>query len=656
MQIPRAFFSLDPEFLNQYKEKQPEWGPLGYLVYKRTYANVKENGTMEEFWETCQRVIEGMYQIQKGHCKNLGLPWSDNKAQRSAQEAYQRMFEFKWLPPGRGLSKMGTEVMFKKGGMMLNNCGFVSTKDIGNKNIPNAFSEPFCWLMDASCLGVGVGFDTKGAGTVDIIQPKKSETFVVEDSREGWVDFIRQLLESYVNTDVPYPVADYSKVRPKGSPIKTFGGTASGPEALMLLVERISKLMYRYYGNKIDSRGIVDIANSIGECVVSGGTRRTAEIAFGNPEDVDFLHLKDYLENPEAKEWPRWASNNSVIVDEHTDFSRLAKLTAQNGEPGYLFLENARRFGRMKDPENWLDKEAYAANPCMEQTLHDKEICCLVETFPSKCTDFEDFQRTLKFAYLYAKTVTLVPTHHERTNAVMLKNRRIGCSQSGTQDNIELRGLREHLRWCNEGYKYVCELDEQYSNWLAIRPSIKKTSQKPSGSVSKLCSVREGIHESKGEYELQAIRIHDTSPLLPRLKEANFRIEDCQYARNTKVVYFPMHYPRKRKRNPTMWEQLEMAALMQEYWADNQISVTIDFDQETEGPEIQRALESYAHRLKGVSFLPRTNHNYAQPPKQVITREEYEAYKATLKPLDLSGIRTKEVEEKFCDGGLCEIK
>ena len=122
MRIPNGDFRLDPDFLEKYKDKQPNWGPLGYLTYKRTYANDLPDGTSEEFWQTTARVIEGMFRVIQGHCENYHLPWSDEKAQAMAQEAYERMFAFKWLPPGRGLSKMGTASMYKVGGACLNNC------------------------------------------------------------------------------------------------------------------------------------------------------------------------------------------------------------------------------------------------------------------------------------------------------------------------------------------------------------------------------------------------------------------------------------------------------------------------------------------------------------------------------------------------------
>lgn len=653
--VPRAPFSLDEDFLDYYKKAKPEFGPMGYVVFKRTYAATKEDGTTEEFWETCKRVVEGVYQIQKGHCTQLNLPWSDSKAQRSAQTMFETMFDFKWLPPGRGLSKMGSEVLFEVGGACLNNCGFVSTA-----NIDEDFSGPFHWLMLMSMFGVGVGFDTLGVDAEVEVAPVPTEwkPWVVEDSREGWCDYVKAALESFVDPSSPWLIPDTHKVRPKGAPLKRFGGTASGPEALHLLHSHFIKLRAKYANKRVDSTFIVDVCTVIGECVVSGGVRRTAEIALSDVYDEAFLALKDYANNPEASEYPRWASNNSVLWNgewRREDIKNVAEKIRLNGEPGVINMELARSHGRLADPRNDLDERAVGTNPCAEQTLWDKELCCLVETFPVNCRSESDYEEALKCAYLYAKTVTLVPTHDATTNAVMLRNRRIGCSQSGIQDSIAKVGLTEHLYWCREGYNYVQELDKIYSDWLCIPRSIKTTSVKPSGTVSKLVGTREGIHDSKGTYEYQTMRITADSPLVDILEKANYRVEDDVMVPNTKVVYFPMEYKRLRERPMTMWEQLELAALMQFHWADNQVSVTVDFDPETEGPEIATALEMYMPRLKGVSFLPRSDHGYAQAPKIVISKEEYESYKAQLLPIDFSGMGTHEAEDKFCDGGLCEL-
>ena len=189
----RSFY-LSSSFVEEYENKQPTWGfnGMGYFVYKRTYARPLSNGQTEEWYQTVKRVVEGVYNVQKIHCKRFGLPWNDRKAQSSAQEMFRRMWDFKFLPPGRGLWAMGTDIMYDKGSAALNNCGFVSTKDIAVD-----FAAPFCFLMDMSMLGVGVGGDCKGAGTITIREPDVDPGTIhrISDSREGVMDLGKKFKE-----------------------------------------------------------------------------------------------------------------------------------------------------------------------------------------------------------------------------------------------------------------------------------------------------------------------------------------------------------------------------------------------------------------------------------------------------------------------------
>ncbi len=650
----RERFRLDEEFLAEYAGRQPEWGPLGYVTFKRTYARTLPDagGRTEEYWETCRRVVEGCYTIQINHCRNLKLPWNPDKAQRSAQEMYRLMWGFKFLPPGRGLWMMGTNYIYERGSAALNNCAFVSTAEIDF-----TFSEPFCFLMDMSLLGVGVAFDTKGAGTVRVVEPQRAEyTHVVDDSKEGWVDLIRCLLDAYVGACKRPARIDYSQIRPQGSPIRTFGGIAPGPGPLIECVENIDKVLKPRMGQWISSTDITDLMNVVGKCVVSGGVRRTAELALGAPDDEAYLKLKDpEIHGDKLTAW-RWASNNSVATNTGMDYSRLGAQTAKNGEPGYFWLDNARAYGRMKDGANWRDAKVAGTNPCAEQSLESYEICNLVETFPSLHASFDEYKRTLKFAYLYAKTVTLVPTHNERTNAIMLRNRRIGLSQSGIVESFERHGRRTHLEWCDKGYQYICDLDRIYSQWLCIPESIKKTSVKPSGTVSLLPGVTPGIHYPHARHYLRAIRLDKTSPLVEPLRQAGYHIEESVYGDNTWVAYFPvMHENFERsKTDVSIWEQVENAAQMQYYWADNQVSVTVTFKPE-EAKDLPKILELYETRLKSVSFLPLTDHQYAQAPYQEISEEMYLHALSRLKPIAFQGLNTDEAQDLYCDGDKCEV-
>lgn len=473
----------------------------GGFASHNTYARDLPDGTTEEWWQTCRRVIEGCFNIQKIHCRQQGLPWDEAKAQVSAQEMYRRMFCFKWSPPGRGLWMMGTDVVYERGAAALLNCGFHSTDRIGED-----FSAPYTFLMDLSMLGVGIGLDTRGAGKVRIHTPKLWDSFTVEDTREGWVALLAVVLESFVGKGAFPSVIDYTKVRGRGVPLKTFGGIASGPRPLQDLIQNIVNLLLPSgvtatfdvkedlaWGTidkatisldgigepyRITSTQIVDLANYVGKAVVAGGIRRTAEIMFGDPTDQDFVNLKQDLV---ALNDRRWASNNSIFAPVGMDYSPILDSLIKNGEPGLCWMDNVRRFSRMNGVADDKDRRVMGLNPCMEQPLESAECCNLVETYPAHHDSYADFQKTLKMAYLYAKTVTLVPTHIPRANAIMTRNRRIGCSMSGIVQAMQKLGRRQFLTWCNQGYDYIQQLDRIYSDWLGIPLSIKTTTVKPSG-------------------------------------------------------------------------------------------------------------------------------------------------------------------------------
>ena len=647
-------FRLEDNFVDNYRGKNPSWGPLGYFTYKRTYARpVSEDGNTEEFWQTCRRVVEGVYTTQMRHCEALMLPWSRSKAQRSAQEMYRRMWEFKFLPPGRGLWSMGTKALEKVGGACLNNCAFVSTEGLNNQN----FADPFCFLMDMSMLGVGVGADTKGEGNVTISNPGYSNVcYVVEDSREGWVDLIRTVLSSYTS-DVLQPLEiDYSNIRKKGEPLKVFGGKSSGYEPLEKLVGSLKELLTPKDEKPylLTSSIIVDIFNLIGKCVVSGGIRRTAEIMLGDPADKEFLSLKDDQEKLMSH---RWASNNSVFGTVGMDYTELASKIAKGSDVGFFWLDNAQKYSRLLDPPDNKDSLVRGINPCGEQSLESFELCCLVETFPSNHESMEDYKRTLKFAYLYAKTVTLIPTHNKRTNAVMMRNRRIGCSQSGIVQAMRKFGRRDYLLMCDIGYKYIKELDALYSNWLCVPRSKKMTSVKPSGTVSLLAGTTPGIHYPHSEFYIRNVRLNDMSPLLPIMKNAGFPVEKDQYADNTWVVSFPireLHYDRS-KDEVSIWEQVHNAVSMQKYWADNQVSITVTFKPEEE-KDIKLVLECFDDCLKSISFLKSDPAViYPQAPYIKISEEKYVELQNKIRPLEIFG-STHEKDDTFCDGDSCEIE
>jgi adenosylcobalamin-dependent ribonucleoside-triphosphate reductase len=641
---------------------------LGEITFIRTYSRVKEDGTKERWHEVCRRVIEGMYSVQKNHAKDNRLPWNDNKAQKSAQEAFQRMFELKWTPPGRGLWAFGTPMtMEKRNSASLQNCAMVSTRDI-DRNDPGAL---FAWVMDALMLGIGVGFDTLGQDKqMSIYAPTEpASIYDIPDTREGWVESVRLLINSFLRQNQPIQEFNYDLIRPLGAPIKGFGGVASGPAPLIDLHTRIRNVIGSRAGELLDSRAIVDIVNLIGTCVVSGNVRRSATLALGTPEDDGFINLKNPEVFPERNSYdpekPGWAwmSNNSIAAEVGTKYEDYVDLIADNGEPGFIWLDVARNYGRLADAPDYKDSRIMGFNPCAEQPLESYELCTLVEVHLNRHDSKEDFLKTLKFAYLYGKTVTLMPTHWQQTNGIMQRNRRIGTSLTGIAAFADEHGLPVIRDWMDEGYNTIRKYDHSYSEWLCVRESVRVTTVKPSGSVSLLSGATPGVHWGPGgEFYLRAIRFGNQDPMLHLFKAAGYKIEADLVSANTSVVYFPVASGHKRsEKQVSLFEKIGLAATAQKYWSDNGVSVTLSFDKDTEKKFVAPALNMYEGQLKAVSFLPMGDKVYPQQPYSEITREEYNAYVGTIGKIDWSaiydGVENLEAEgEAYCSTDACEIK
>ena len=668
-------FKLSSDFIESYQKLEAPFGfkdaasnSLGEITFIRTYSRMKEDGTKERWFEVCKRVIEGMYSVQKNHAKENRLPWNDYKAQKSAQEAYERMFNLKWTPPGRGLWAFGTPMtMEKRNSSALQNCAMVSTRDL-DRNDPGAL---FAWVMDALMLGIGVGFDTLGQEKEMLIcdPTEPPSVYEIPDTREGWVESVRLLINSYLRPNQPIQQFEYSLIRPLGAPIKGFGGVASGPEPLIDLHNRITKIVGSRAGDKFDSRAIVDIVNLIGTCVVSGNVRRSATLALGNPEDKDFSNLKNAEVFPERNSYdpknPGWAwmSNNSIAAEVGTNYEDYVDLIADNGEPGFIWLDVARKYGRLADAPDNKDYRVMGFNPCAEQPLESYELCTLVEVHLNRHDDREDFLRTLKFAYLYGKTVTLMPTHWQITNGIMQRNRRIGTSLTGIASFADTKGMPALRDWMDSGYNKIRGYDKKYSEWLCVRESIRVTTVKPSGSVSLLSGATPGVHWGPGgAFYLRAIRFGNTDPMLYLLKTAGYKVEADLVSANTSVVYFPVASEHLRsEKDVSLFEKIGLAATAQKYWSDNGVSVTLSFDKETEKKHVAPALHLYEGELKAVSFLPMGNQTFPQQPYSNITREEYNSYVGKIGKIDWSAIydgveNLESLGEAYCSTDACEIK
>lgn len=670
-------FHLSDQFVAKYEDKPIPWGfdigggnSLGETVFYTNYSRVKADGTKERWPEVCRRVVEGMYSILKDHCLQQRTPWNHNKAQRSAEEAYDRLFHLQWTPPGRGLWCMGTELVNgEKNSAALQNCGFLSTQSLTVRDPGLLFGR----LMDMSMHGIGLGFDTLGAGGLVIQEPAEGFfDFQVPDTREGWVESIDILLQSFLKPGRALARFDYSLLRPQGAPLKRFGGFASGPDPLREVHETIVRLLSGRSGELVTTRDITDIFNLVGKCVVAGGARRSAELALGQPDDTDFISLKNWAlpENAErtgADGWS-WLSNNSVEANVAGDYSHLVDGIVLNGEPGLVYLDMCRAYGRLKDGVNNKDHRVAGVNPCGEQTLEHWELCTLVEVHLPNHKDLEDFNRSLKFAYLYGKAVTLLPTHWPETNEVMTRNRRIGTSITGIVQFIEENHSIPELRsWLDSGYDEVTNWDVRYSEWLGVRESIKRTSVKPSGSVSLLSGVTPGAHwpVAAGRY-FRRQRLAITHPMVAVLRAAGYHIEPAYGSEKTTVVVkYPVIGPDIRSQSEvSLWEKASLAAELQYYWSDNAVSVTLTFDPETEAEQVGPVISAFQGKLKAMSFLAIDPNSYPQMPYEAIDESdtqavaEFDHYLQSLDKIDMSSlylIAEDAISEKYCTTDSCEI-
>lgn len=409
-------YQLSEQFLSKYKNKQPNWGTLGFITYKRTYARrIESENRTENWWETIRRVIEGNYNLP------VNDPRPNEEIIKEMELTYDLMFNFAILPPGRSLWMSGTEYAKTKGDALIN-CWFVACRPqsyISGK--PKRVSMPFVFLFDQCMKGGGVGFSVENKNVnkipkvknyvnltvvcdrqhkdfnkfeclvVSKVPEKHDVCYRIEDSRQGWCEALKYVIDEHWNPKKKFVnlVIDISDVRPQGEPIKGFGGVASGPNALIELLQFTNSLINSRITGKLSPIDCVDIMNFIGRTVVAGNVRRSAEISLADPDNIEFINMKNWRlpalldnDNERAKLTDedianlelmrelqlshRWASNNSIIIDyKFDDFEKIAEGINSNGEPGMFNIFMAQNFGRIIDGYNpYADPEVEGQNPC----------------------------------------------------------------------------------------------------------------------------------------------------------------------------------------------------------------------------------------------------------------------------------------------------
>ena len=629
------------------------WGPVGYLTYKRTYARRKNeedsNSSTEEFPETIDRVLNACQtQLKVGF------------SEEELEKARKYFLQLKGIVAGRFLWQLGTKTVDTLGLLSLQNCALTVVNDP---------IKPFIWTFDALMLGSGVGFNIQKENVHEIPRVKysvkvirqdtKDADFILPDSRQGWISLLKKLLEAHFITGKGFTYSTIC-IRSKGSPIKSFGGVASGPDDLCNGIEEINKVLNNRVNKKLRPIDILDIMNLIGSIVVSGNVRRSAEIALGDMEDMQYLNAKRW----DKGNIPNWRSmsNNSVICN---DINYLPEQFWQgysgNGEPyGLVNLNLLRSTGRLGEFE-YKDLEVAGVNPCAEQGLADKETCCLAEIFLPNISSKEELIDVAKILYRINKHSLRLPCHLEDTEKIVHKNMRMGIGITGY-----LQSTPEQKSWLSDTYKELRKFDKEYSVKQGWPESIKLTTIKPSGTLSLLAGVTAGGHPGYAQYFIRRIRVASNSNLVSICKTAGYKVDwqknfDGSIDRTTVVIDFPCSYPKGTvlAEHMTAVDQLEIVKKLQTEWSDNAVSVTVYYKQE-ELPSIKSWLqENYNSSVKSVSFLLHQAHGFLQAPFEQITEEQYNSMIKKVKPITSMLLTTNDdalLDNLECVGGHCPIR
>lgn len=636
---------ITPEFLEKYRGRQPNWGfnGLGYIVYKRTYARLLENGETEEWFQTVARCVNGAQKIGAGY------------TQEEAERLYDHIFNLRGNFAGRMLWQLGTPTVERFGANSLLNCWFANMSDV----------EDFCFLFENLMLGGGVGFSIKREDVYHLPKVKEGVTiehnkradadFIVPDSREGWVTLLRNVLNAYFYTGKSFTYSTIL-IRSAGEKIAGFGGTASGPRILIEGMGKIAEVLKAREGKKMRSIDVLDICNIIGSVVVAGNVRRSAEIALGDPDDFLFARAKRW----DLGSIPNWRamSNNTIYADSFEQISDAIWTGYEgNGEPyGFFNLPLSRKMGRLGERRK---DNCEGTNPCAEISLAHKECCNLSELYLHNIDSMEQLIDVASLLYKTQKAVCAMPFIHEETEAIVHKNMRIGLGVTGVCQALH------KLEWLDEAYQALRELDAQWSQERGWPESIKLTTVKPSGTLSILAGATPGVHPGYSQYHIRRVRMSSGDKLVDTCRELGYHIE---YLRNfdgtedhgTVVVSFPCEFDEDTvlTRDMTAILQLELVKKLQTVWADNAVSVTVYYRPE-ELDEIKDWLKkNYKNGVKSVSFLLHSEHGFAQAPYEEIDEARYRALSKRIKPIDTAivGIQGGDLDLAECSTGGCPIK
>ena len=636
------------------------------FIHLSRYARWDYDQRRRETWE---ETIDRYFNFFKEHLKeNCNYDLTD----KEIKEIRNAVVDLDVMPSMRCLMTSGEAL--KRENVAGYNCSYVKVDS------PRSFDEILYILMN----GTGVGFSVEEEYVNKL--PSVAEEFydtesviVVRDSKLGWAKALKELYGMLWMGQVP--TWDLSKVRPAGSPLKTFGGRASGPEPLEDLFKFSINIFKNAAGRKVRPVEAHDLVCKIAEIVVVGGVRRSALISLSNLGDREMRYAKSG--NWWETNVQRALANNSVNYKEKPDvgtFMRewLSLYDSKSGERGIYNSMSAKRTTEKlnqekdKDGQNIIRRDAredFGTNPCSEIILRSREFCNLTECVVRGWDDTKSLKKKVRFATIlgtWQSTLTNFKYLTGEWKRNCNEERLLGVSLTGIMDNADTngstRGLDGRLR---ELRKEAIKTNKEWSEKLGIPQSAAITCVKPSGTVSQLVDSASGIHARHNPYYIRTVRGDNKDPITKFMKDQGFPCEpDVTKPNHTTVFSFPMKSPDGAvcRQDMTALEQLDLWKTYKEHWCEHKPSVTISV-KEDEWVDTASWVYNNFDDISGISFLPFSDHTYKQAPYQDCSAEEYEElYSKMPKNVDWTGLSDYEQkdytagsQELACSAGVCEV-
>ena len=627
-----------------------------FIALSRYARWLPEKNRRETWKETVARYFDFMEEHLKENTTQELVP----KTRKILEDA---VVNLEVMPSMRALMTAGPALA--KNHIAGYNCAYLSVDHW------KAFDECLFILMH----GTGVGFSVERQfvnklPTVPEELVDVDDTIVVQDSKEGWQSAFRKLITYLYDGEMPK--WDFSKVRPKGSRLKTFGGRASGPEPLIDLFYFSTTIFKEAVGRKLTSYECHRMMCKIAEVVVVGGVRRSALISLSNLTD-------ERMRNAKSGQWwsdtPEMAlSNNSVCYTEKPDIGIFMKewlslYESKSGERGIFNREAAIKqvasIGRRDTDHN------FGCNPCSEIILRDGQFCNLTEVVIRRADTQKDILRKARLATILGTfQASLIGIKRLRPKWVQNTEEEslLGVSLTGIMDNSFMNGSSDSDKLPNflaKIRKEVVTTNKDWAELLGISQSTATTAIKPSGTVSQLVDSASGIHTRHNDYYLRRVRADSKDPIAQLMEDQGIPCEpDVMKPNSVKVFTFPMKAPEGAvlRDDRTAIEQLELWLTYQRHYCEHKPSVTVSV-REHEWMEVGAWVYKHFDEVSGVSFLPHSDHSYQQAPYEDCTKAEYVALaKKMPKAVDWNLISTYELTDMTvatktlaCTGNICEM-